>query len=334
MLSQSTEIGQPCLSIEEIKALVKNEFNAVDNLISHHLYSNIPLIESISQHIIMSGGKRLRPLIVLLVAKAFNYEGEDHIALAAVVEFIHTATLLHDDVVDNSTLRRGQQTANTIWGNSASILVGDFLYSRTFQILTRLKNISVMDTLAQTTNAIAEGEVAQLIRRNDPDTDESHYMSVICNKTARLFQAAAEVAAMICHRSPLDQAQMARYGNHLGMAFQLVDDALDYMGESEALGKNIGDDLAEGKPTLPLIHAMANTSSAKSNIIKESIRVGGLTNLAVIMEAIHEAQSLDYTFAKAEQQTALALDCLSILPDSPYRNGLEAIAKFALQRKY
>lgn len=321
-------------TIEQIKHLVADEFEAVDQLISSHLYSNIPLIEEISHYILKNGGKRLRPLIVLLVAKAFNYKGKDHIALAAVMEFIHTATLLHDDVVDSSSMRRGQHTANIVWGNSASILVGDFLYSRTFQILTYLKNLEVMDSLAKTTNAIAEGEVLQLAKRNDPNTNEEHYMTVICNKTARLFQAAAEVTSMLCGCDLNMQQQMAAYGQHLGMAFQLVDDALDYMGASDELGKNIGDDLAEGKPTLPLIHAMANCSAEKAAIIKESIRTGGLTNLQAILEAIHETKSLDYTFLKAEEHVNLALQSIDTLDHSHYRQGLSAIALFTLKRRF
>ncbi len=320
-------------TIEQIKLLVAEEFQAVDSLILSHLYSNIPLIEEISHYILDAGGKRLRPLIVLLAAKALGYSGQDHIALAAVVEFIHTATLLHDDVVDNSSMRRGQQTANTLWGNASSILVGDFLYSRTFQILTHLKNFEIMDVLAKTTNAIAEGEVLQLVKRNDPNTDEQHYMSVICNKTARLFQAAAEVAAMICNRPQSEQTCLANYGLHLGMAFQLVDDALDYVGTSEELGKNIGDDLAEGKPTLPLIHAMANASASKAAIIKESIRTGGLTNLQTIMEAIEEADSLTYTLKKAEQEITHAIENLAFLGHSQYRQGLEEVGIFALKRR-
>lgn len=332
MHSELNEIAHS-FSIEDIKHLVLPEFQAVDQLILKHLYSNIPLIEEISHHIIKSGGKRLRPLIVLLTAKAFNYQGEDHIALAAVVEFIHTATLLHDDVVDNSSLRRGQQTANTLWGNEASILVGDFLYSRTFQILTSLKNLAVMDVLAKTTNAIAEGEVQQLVKRNDPDTDEQHYLSVIRNKTAVLFQAACEVAAMICQRSPAEQAKLASYGLHLGMAFQLVDDALDYTGDKAQLGKNVGDDLAEGKPTLPLIHAMAHTTPEKSQIIKDAIQHGGLENLEIITSAIQETNSLTYTFSKAEAEKNLALAAITTLEDSPYRQALISLANFTLQRK-
>lgn len=320
-------------AIYDVKALVQSEFAAVDSLILEHLYSNISLIEEICNHIIKSGGKRLRPLVVLLVAKAFDYEGKDHIALAAVVEFIHTATLLHDDVVDNSSLRRGQKTANTVWGNASSILVGDFLYSRTFQILTHLQNMQIMDVLAKTTNAIAEGEVLQLVRRNDPTTDEAHYMKVICNKTAKLFEAAAEIGAMICHRPTVERQAMANYGLHLGLAFQLIDDALDYMGSPEELGKNMGDDLAEGKSTLPLIHAMQYSSPAKSKIIKDAICNGGLNQLEVILEAIKEAKSLEYTFNKAKEEIHLAQTALSFIPDSTYRHALATLAHFALHRR-
>jgi octaprenyl-diphosphate synthase len=332
--NETSSISENKLHMEDVKQLVANEFKAVDELIFNHLYSDIPLIEEISRHILKSGGKRLRPLIVLLVANAFGYHGEDHIALAAVVEFIHTATLLHDDVVDNSSLRRGQETANILWGNSASILVGDFLYSRTFQILTQLSNLTVMDTLAKTTNAIAEGEVLQLVKRHDPNTDEQHYMKVIYNKTAKLFEAAAKVAAIICKRPTEEQEQMAFFGKHLGLAFQLVDDVLDYMGTSEELGKNIGDDLAEGKPTLPLIHAMANTTPDIAQTIQDSIRSGGLKNLSTLLSAIHDSNSLAYTLAKAEEQIRFALNALSFLHDSIYKQGLETIAHFSLNRRF
>lgn len=334
MIEQSTEITHKNTSIDDVKGLVSDEFTAVDALIQAHLYTEVPLIEQISQHIIKSGGKRLRPLIVLLVANAFDYQGRDHIALAAVVEFIHTATLLHDDVVDNSTLRRGQQTANTIWGNATSVLVGDFLYSRTFEILTKLKNTSVMDLLAKTTNAIAEGEVLQLIKRHDPEVDEVHYMQVIQNKTARLFQSAAEVAAAICNRSSQEIAAMANYGLHLGLAFQIIDDVLDYMGEAELLGKNIGDDLAEGKPTLPLIHALNHSSPENSKIIRETIVQGNLSNLDVILNAIKETNSLNYSIEKARQQSMLAKEALTILPSSQYKEALQALVDFSLFRQH
>lgn len=321
-------------SVEDIKNLVSEEFLAVNELIINHLYSEISLIQNINEHIITSGGKRLRPLVVLLAAKTFDYQGSDHIALAAVIEFIHTATLLHDDVVDNSSMRRGRRTANTIWGNAASILVGDFLYSRTFQILTRLKNIHVMDLLAKTTNAIAEGEVLQLLNRNNPNTTEEQYMKVIQNKTAKLFEAATEVGALLCDRSAKEQQAMACYGHHLGMAFQLVDDALDYSGKSQELGKNLGDDLAEGKPTLPLIHAMRYTSAEKADIIRTAIKEGGLDKLGIILSALHETKALDYTLKKAKDQVMLAHAALNGISDSPFRTALQALAHFAVFRNY
>jgi octaprenyl-diphosphate synthase len=334
MQSLTAEHCPAITSIDEIKTLVNNEFQAVDLLILSHLHSEVPLIQQISEHIVKSGGKRLRPLVVLLVAKAFGYHGEDHISLAAVIEFIHTATLLHDDVVDNSSLRRGQKTANTIWGNAASVLVGDFLYSRTFQILTQLKNVNVMELLAATTNAIAEGEVLQLVNRNNPDTSESHYMKIIRNKTAKLFEAAAEIAAVLCHRSFLEQKTMANYGLHLGTAFQLIDDVLDYSGDADELGKNMGDDLAEGKPTLPLIHAMQHASQEKSQIIRQAIQNGGLDNLDVIMNTIREHRSLEYTFNMAKEQSSMAQAVLAHVPDSPYRDALNALADFAVIRSF
>ncbi len=320
-------------SIEQVRELVCKEFQEVDELIKEQLDSNVPLIGEISQHLLKGGGKRLRPLIVLLVAKAFDNLDQQHISLAAVVEFLHTATLLHDDVVDNSSLRRNQQTANMIWGNAVSVLVGDFIYSRTFQILTNLKNIQVMEILAKAINAIAEGEVLQLVKRHDPNIDEAHYLQVITNKTARLFEAAAEVSTLICKRSPAEQRSIASYGKHLGIAFQMIDDALDFVGSSEELGKNIGDDLAEGKPTLPLIHAMQHASASKSKIIRESIQAGGLNHLDVVIEAIKEANSLEYVFAQASYQVEQALRSLTCLPDTPSRQGLESIAYFCIHRK-
>lgn len=320
--------------IDDLKRLVSSDFQAVDTLIQAHLSSHVPLIEQISQHIIVSGGKRLRPLIVLLVANAFSYRGKDHIILAAVVEFIHTATLLHDDVVDNSSMRRGQQTANMVWGNATSVLVGDFLYSRTFELLIKLNNLNVMDVLAKTTNAIAEGEVLQLVSRNDPDLSESQYMQVIGNKTARLFQAAAEVTALICQRSLEEIEAMVQFGFHLGMAFQLMDDALDYMGKSDTLGKNIGDDLAEGKATLPLIHAMQHADEDGASLINKAIREGGAGNNQGILEILQKADSLNYTLKKAEDQIHIALNTLSCLTDSVYKEALESLAHFSIVRCY
>jgi octaprenyl-diphosphate synthase len=332
MSLQPIEISSPS-TIEEVKSLVCEEFQAMDHLIKDQLYTTVPIISDISNRMLESGGKRLRPLIVLLVAKAFDNIRDEHISLAAVIEFLHTATLLHDDVVDNSSLRRSQQTANVIWGNAVSVLVGDFIYSRTFQILTNLKNIEAMKVLAKATNAIAEGEVLQLMKRNDPTTNEDDYIQVITNKTARLFEAAAEVAALVSLRSKQEQQQMAEYGRHLGIAFQLMDDALDFIGSPDELGKNIGDDLAEGKPTLPLIHAMQHASKEKAAVIRTAIQTGGLDHLEIILEAINEANSLAYIIKKAEQEISLALDALSFLPMTPYRQGLEIIANFSTHRR-
>jgi octaprenyl-diphosphate synthase len=320
------------IRVQDLKALVKEEFRAMDTLILNQLESDIPLIQQICEHIISSGGKRLRPLIVLLIAKSFNYQGNEHVALATVIEFIHTATLLHDDVVDNSSLRRGRKTANTIWGNASSVLVGDFLYSRTFQILTALQNLKVMDLLARTTNAIAEGEVLQLLNRNNPNTDEQHYMKVIANKTAKLFEAAAEVGAVLCHRPLFEQQAIGKYGYHLGMAFQLVDDALDFIGDCENSGKNIGDDLAEGKPTLPLIYAMKNSSPKAQQLIRNTIIRGGLDSLEEIQFAIKETNALEYTFNIAQEEAKRAKAAICDLPYSSYHTALHDLVDFAIQR--
>jgi octaprenyl-diphosphate synthase len=332
MQIHETKTTKKVILVQEIKALVKDEFDAVDSLILEQLQSDIPLIQQICEHIISSGGKRLRPMIVLLIAKYFNYKGYQHISLATVIEFIHTATLLHDDVVDNSSLRRGRQTANTIWGNASSVLVGDFLYSRTFQILTSLKNLEIMALLAKTTNAIAEGEVMQLLNRHNPDTDEAHYKKIISNKTAKLFEVAAEVGAVLCQRPQSEQNAISKYGYHLGMAFQLIDDALDYVGDAQNLGKNIGDDLAEGKPTLPLIYAMKNSDAATQKLIRQTIISGGLEHLEAIKEAIHQTNALDYTFQIAQQEATLAKQALNQLPRSRLHAALDDLIEFAIQR--
>jgi octaprenyl-diphosphate synthase len=252
--AEKTEI----MNIDRIRELIATDMDNVDELIEKSLYSEINLIDQLGHHIINSGGKRLRPAIVLLSARAFSYEGEQHINLAAIIEFIHTATLLHDDVVDASLLRRGRETANQRWGNEASVLVGDFLYSRAFQMMVNAESMRIMHILSEATNTIAEGEVQQLINRQDPDTTQENYLKVIRHKTAKLFEAAAQLGAVISDRSEKEIAAMAAYGRHLGTAFQLIDDVLDYSSSAEELGKNIGDDLAEGKPTLPLLYAIWN----------------------------------------------------------------------------
>jgi octaprenyl-diphosphate synthase len=323
----------PVTDVSAIKALVAHDFNTVDQLIHDQLASNVPLIGQVCKHIINSGGKRLRPLLVLLVANALDYHGKDHIKIAAIMEFIHTATLLHDDVIDNSALRRGDRTANDIWGNSASILVGDFLTTRTFQLISQLRNFDAIDILARTTNNITEGEVKQLVNRNNADISESQYFEVIRDKTARLFQAAAEMTATVCHApDPLRQA-LGAYALNLGCAFQLIDDALDYVGNSQELGKNTGDDLAEGKTTLPLIYALQHANAADAACIRHAIENSSRDNLPAILTTILKTNAVEYTFDRAKELAEQAINHLESLPPSPFRDGLQNLAEFAIKRQ-
>lgn len=317
-------------SITDIRALVAEDFDAVDQLINQQLESNVPLIKQICQHLIHSGGKRLRPLLVLLVANALGYSGKQHIAIAAIIEFIHTATLLHDDVIDGSKLRRGSDTANAVWGNAPSILTGDFLYTRTFQMLADIENLEVFKVLSTLTNIIPEGEMIQLMNRNDPAVTEDNYMNVIRCKTAALFQAATQLPAVLANSQ--DGESMANYGAHLGTAFQLVDDALDYSGDSEALGKNVGDDLAEGKATLPLIFALRHANSAEKPVIEHAILNGGLDDIDTIMAAIKRTNALEYTFDKAREQAVLAEASLSCLAESDYKQALITLTRLSIAR--
>lgn len=324
----------PAASLEPLRRLVTEDMQEVDALIERRLYSEVGLINQLSHYIINSGGKRLRPALVLISARAFGYQGNQHIELAAIIEFIHTATLLHDDVVDASKLRRGRQTANQRWGNEASVLVGDFLYSRAFQMMVDVGSLRIMEVLSDATNIIAEGEVQQLLNRHDPQTTQERYLQVIRNKTAKLFEAASQIGAILTDREPLEEQAMARYGLHLGTAFQLIDDVLDYSASSEQLGKNIGDDLAEGKPTLPLLYAYWHGSGQQSGIIAEAIAQGGLTNIAAISEAIESTGAIAYTAALARKQADLARQALELLPASPYREALTELAAFAVDRQY
>jgi octaprenyl-diphosphate synthase len=318
--------------------VVESEFNQVNELILSQLHSDVGLVENIGQYIIDAGGKRLRPLLVLLSANSSGYhslsesKGNQHASLAAIIEFIHTATLLHDDVVDTSDLRRGRATANAKFGNAPSVLVGDFLYSRAFQMLVAIGNMDIMKIIADTTNIISEGEVQQLINAGNPDTTEAAYNEVIRKKTAQLFDAAAETGAVLAGASPEQQSTMGRYGHHLGMAFQLVDDALDYNGNTEDLGKNVGDDLAEGKPTLPLIYAMKHGTTAQAELIRTAIKEGGIEKMDEILEAIHATGSLDYTMNCAKEHSAQAKDCLISLPTSKEQQAMLELADFAIQR--
>ena len=307
---------------------------AVDEVIRNRLYSDVVLIRQVSEYIIHSGGKRLRPALVLLSAGAFNYEGSHHHELAAVVEFIHTATLLHDDVVDESALRRGHATANSLFGNAASVLVGDFLYSRAFQMMVGVKSMRVMEVLSDATNIIAEGEVLQLLNCRDADIDEARYLHVIRYKTAKLFEAATRLGAILGNASQRDEDGVAAYGMSLGTAFQLIDDVLDYSGDNEETGKNVGDDLAEGKPTLPLIFAMKNGSPQQASIIRAAIEQGGLQELQPVLQTIQDTGALDYTRQQARREADAACAAIAHLPNTNYKNSLLELADFAVTRRY
>lgn len=322
------------MQFEDIKALVRQDLNRVDSLISKHLNCDIELIKSLGGHIVGSGGKRIRPLITLLSAHCCQYRGEKHISLATLVEFIHTATLLHDDVVDASTLRRGDQTANQIWGNEASVLVGDFLFSRSFQMMVEVGNLAIMKILSDTTNTLASGEVTQLMRVQQIDMNEQQYFNIIHDKTAILFAAAAQISAIIAEKTNEVENALRDYGIHLGNAFQLVDDALDYCGNQSNIGKNIGDDLAEGKLTLPLIHALHHGNSTQICMIEKAIQEKSLHYLPEIQQAIAATGAIEYTYQLAEQQTELAIQALKNLPENNYRHALEQLALFAIKRNH
>jgi octaprenyl-diphosphate synthase len=322
------------MDLSDIRDLIADDFQATDRLIVGRLQSDVALINQIGSYIVHSGGKRLRPMIVLLTARALGYRGKAHIDLAAIVEFIHTATLLHDDVVDDSEQRRSRDTANNVWGNAASVLVGDFLYSRAFEMMVDVGSMPVMAVMALATNRIAEGEVLQLLNCNDPDTDETRYRDVIERKTATLFQAGARIAAIASDAEPSTQQAMADYGLHLGMAFQMIDDALDYGASDADIGKNLGDDLAEGKPTLPLIHAMAHSDDATRATLRRAIETGGGDSIGEVLAAIESAGSIQYTARLAAIEADKARQALAILPESPYRQALTAVADFAVARKF
>jgi octaprenyl-diphosphate synthase len=306
----------------------------VDDVIRRRLHSDVVLIRQVSEYIINSGGKRLRPALVLLSAGAFGYGGKDHYELAAVVEFIHTATLLHDDVVDESSLRRGNATANALFGNAASVLVGDFLYSRAFQMMVNVNSLRVMEVLADATNVIAEGEVLQLLNCHDADIDEARYLQVIHYKTAKLFEAATRLGAILGNASAADEESMAMYGMRLGTAFQLIDDVLDYSGNLAETGKNVGDDLAEGKPTLPLIYAMRRGNAEQAAVIRKAIEQGGLNDLEPVLRTIHETGALDYVRDQAKIEAQAACAAISHLHRSNYKESLLQLADFAVTRSF
>jgi octaprenyl-diphosphate synthase len=323
-----------CIDLRAIQDLVVKEMQAVDALIQDRLRSEVALVNQLGGYIVNSGGKRLRPLLVLLSSRACGYEGDKHHLLAAIVEFIHTATLLHDDVVDGSELRRGRDTANAIWGNEASVLVGDFLYSRAFQMMVDVDTMRVMQILADATNTIAEGEVLQLLNCNDPDTTEERYLQVIHSKTAKLFEAASQLGAVVSRRPAAEEMALARYGMYLGTAFQLIDDVLDYQSSPEETGKNVGDDLAEGKPTLPLIYAMRHGNDAQRSLVREAIESGGRERIDGVITAIHATGALTYAEQMARHDAERAIAELIVLPGSIYKDALIALAEFAVDRHY
>ena len=321
-------------SLEAVRAPIETDLGKVDEVIRRRLDSDVVLIRTIANYIVGSGGKRLRPALVLLSANAFGAEGGAKHELAAVIEFIHTATLLHDDVVDESSLRRGRKTANAEFGNAASVLVGDFLYSRAFQMIVEAGSLRVMKVLADATNVIAEGEVLQLLNVHDADTDEGQYLRVIRYKTAKLFEAATQVGAIIGGASPEIELALAEYGMHLGTAFQLIDDVLDYSGDLHETGKNLGDDLAEGKPTLPLIYAMRAGNVAEREVVRHAIEHGGKSDLEGVVAAIHRVGALDYAREQARAEAATATARLDHLPHSACRDSLLQLALFSVERKF
>ena len=334
--------GQPLIdtpdpsasAIESVNNLVTSDMDVVNLLIQKRLCSDVALVNQVSGYIINSGGKRLRPVLVLLSARAFGYQGDQHFNLAAIVEFIHTATLLHDDVVDASDRRRGKDTANALWGNEAAVLVGDFLYSRAFQMMVDAGRMRIMEILADATNTIAEGEVLQLLNCHDPETTEQRYLDVIHCKTAKLFEAAAQLGAVLCDATPEQEQAMAKFGMHLGTAFQLVDDVLDYSASPDVMGKNVGDDLAEGKPTLPLIRAMHQGTREQSKIIRHAIEAGGRNNISAVTHIIEATDAIAYTAQKAREEADMAIQCLRVIPASIYADALKTLADFSVSRTF
>ncbi len=322
------------MAIHRLRTLVSEDFDAVNRLIIEKTQSQISLIDDLSNHIVQSGGKRLRPLLVLLASRACNYNGEDHITLAAMIEFFHTATLLHDDVIDESTLRRGRETANAIWGSKASILVGDYLFTQYMQLLVNVGNLPIMRLLTEITHQIGCGEIIQLVNRHNPALTDEEYFAVIRSKTSLLFAASAKIGAMIANASEEVATSLYAYGLHLGNAFQLIDDALDYCSDAKTLGKNIGDDLADGKATLPLIHVLKHGTPAQQLQIKESLLQGSLDHLPEILESIAATNAIEYTQSVAATEVDRAISALQILPDSVYKDALSELAQYAIQRNH
>jgi octaprenyl-diphosphate synthase len=322
------------LSLQQLYAMIEEDMKAVDAVIRQRFCSDVALVRQVAEYIIAGGGKRLRPALLLMAAKTFGYQGEEHHEMAAVVEFIHTATLLHDDVVDESDLRRGRNTANVMFGNAASVLVGDFLYSRAFQMMVKTGRMRVMQVLSDATNIIAEGEVLQLMNRHDPNVDEANYLKVIHHKTAKLFEAATQLGAIIAGAKPEAEEGLARYGMYLGTAFQLIDDVLDYSADEADTGKHLGDDLAEGKPTLPLIYVMRHGTAEQAAAVRHAIESGGRDAFPAVLAAIRSSNALEYTRAQAQKAAGQAKAAISVLPDSQYREVLLELVDFAVLRSH
>ncbi len=323
------------MNLEQITDLTEQDMAAVNAAILEQLNSDVSLINQLGYYIISGGGKRIRPMIAVLAARALEYQGSKHVTVAALIEFIHTATLLHDDVVDESNMRRGKATANAAFGNAASVLVGDFIYTRAFQMMTDLESLPVLALMSKAVNVIAEGEVLQLMNCNDPDITEESYMQVIYSKTARLFEAAAQSSAMLAGGTDAQITALQEYGRYIGTAFQLIDDLLDYDADGETLGKNTGDDLNEGKPTLPLLHAMKHGDAEQSSMIRQAIEQGnGRHLLEPVLKAMQQWGSLDYTRQRAEEEADKAIAALQALPESPYRLALEGLAHLAVKRDF
>ena len=322
------------MSLKQIQSSIAQDMRAVDEVIRSALYSDVVLIKQVAEYIINSGGKRLRPALVLMSAELFGPVQPAHHQLAAVVEFIHTATLLHDDVVDESSLRRGQATANSLFGNAASVLVGDFVYSRAFQMMVRVDNMRVMEILAEATNVIAEGEVLQLLNVHDADISEQDYLQVIHFKTAKLFEAATRLGAVICQANEADEKALSLYGMHLGTAFQLIDDVLDLTGDAQAIGKNLGDDIAEGKPTLPLLYAMRHGTKQQAELIRTAIEHGGEHNIQNVIDAVQQTDALKHVRELAQQEADLACQAIAHLADGPAKQRLIELAEFSVDRDF
>ncbi len=322
------------MQLDALYALIAKDMQAVDAVIRDRLHSDVVLVRQVAEYIVQSGGKRMRPALVLLVAGAFGYQGTRHHELAAVVEFIHTATLLHDDVVDESALRRGRDTANALFGNAASVLVGDFLYSRAFQMMVNVGDMRVMEILSDATNIIAEGEVLQLMNVHDADVQIEGYLQVIRYKTAKLFEAASRLGALLGRADAETEAAMASFGMHLGTAFQLVDDVLDYSGDQAEIGKSLGDDLAEGKPTLPLIHVIQHGNPEQAACVRRAIETGGRDEFEAVLAAVHATGALDEARRYAEAEAAAATAALALLPDSQYKDSLLELSAFAVARRH